>query len=195
MKKLIIVGVVIVLLEAVFGAWYLLNPSKRTNQKSLTPSSSSSVKPLSSAINNPSSLKITAPKLSFKKGETFEASIALSTAGKPSTASDVILQYDPSFLKPVKTTSPFSRGDAYDKLAFNALDIKSGIATVSAISEVNKNFNGEGILAKISFQALKAGQTEIVIKFTPNETRDSNIVSGGKDNLGMVENLNLEIKP
>ncbi len=200
MKKIIIICVVILIVEVIIGGFYILNSSNKTPQltSSSTPSSNitknvNSDLPIPS--NNSASLKIVSTKSTFKQGETISLTINIDTGTKLTTAADLVLQYDPEFLKPVKTSSPFSKGEAYDKLIFNVLNLKTGIATASAISNINSNFSGQNSLAKISFTALKPGTTEVLIKYSPNMTVDSNIVSEGKDILGQAENLRLEITP
>jgi hypothetical protein len=196
MKKIIIIGIIILIAEIIFGIIYLSNSYKsKASPEEPAPKSTLISLPSPTSTSSSASFKIISPKTTFKKGETIALTIDIDTDNKSTTAADMVLQYDPVFLKPVKVTSPFEKGTAYEKLVFNALDPKLGIATTSAISEVNKNFSGEGSLVSISFTALKAGSSEVIVKYSPNATTDSNIVSEGKDILAKVENLKLEILP
>lgn len=192
-KKIIIIGFLVAVLELLVGVWYLqgrkaISPLKQTDSK-ITREEKKIETPPSSA-----KISLVSDKTSLKTGETLSVSANLSISGKGSSASDLTIKYDPAYLSlTAASNSPYQLGDVYQKMVFNQADLKAGIATMSAISDVNKEFLGSGTLAKINFKALKKGPTNVRVEFTEGETRDSNVVVDGKDILKEVSDLTLQI--
>jgi hypothetical protein len=93
------------------------------------------------------------------------------------------------------SAKPFQESTIFQKTVFNSADPKTGLATMSAVSEAEQSIPDLAFLTSMVFKALKVGPTEITIVFTPDDTRDTNIVSETKDVLGSVENLSISIQP
>lgn len=199
-KKIIIIGVVIAVFELVIGIVYL----KQSGRKNDLPINLSGLKESTQNLSGESTsavISLSADKTEVKVSETVLLSVKLTVAGKASTASDLTIKYDPSYLSPaLSDPGPFKKGDIFERIVFNAADLKSGVATMSAISSVSGEstsgaFSGEGILATIPFKALKSGQTEVKVVFAPGNTTDSNVVVDAKDVLKNVTNISLQITP
>ncbi len=129
----------------------------------------------------------------IKQGDNFSINVILDTFSNATTASDLTIKYDPTYLVSTKSNEPFSQSKIFQKTVFNKLDSKTGIATMSAIADLDKTFSGRGILTTVTFRAIKRGTTELKIEYLPNDTRDSNIVSNTTDILESVQNLPLSI--
>lgn len=133
-------------------------------------------------------------KDTLKINEGVRVTIKISTGGRPTRGSDVILKFDPDYLE--GATSSIYKSRVYPEFPQVSLDNKSGILKISAVSpESNVTFNGVGTLAFLDFKAKKAGKTTISIDFEKNKTGDSNIIEAGSSNdiLEKVNELNLNI--
>ena len=110
---------------------------------------------------------------------------------------DLTLKYDPAIITPAGTDSakPFKGSESFQKTVFNLADLKHGLATMSAVADLGKEFSGQGELTSLEFKAKSSGPTTITIVFTPDETRDTNVVSDTKDILESVENLSIDVLP
>jgi hypothetical protein len=196
-KKIIIVGSIIVLLELIGGYLYLKyshdkKPYQASEFQVQNPAATSSPYPVSEDRTAEIALDTQANNL--KRGDNFSVNIILDTFSSPTAASDVTIKFDPQFLSSTKPNEPFTESKLFQKTVFNKLDAKNGIATISAIADFDKPFVGRGVLSTMTFRTLKAGDTEIKVEYTPEETRDSNIVSDTQDILESVKNLPISIK-
>ncbi len=194
-KKVILIGLIVIMLEAIGGYIYLTYRKEIPSINIPTSSQSAEVKSI-----DPQSKPLLALKTDLdmiKKNGTFTVSAVLEGNGNNASASDLTIRYDPKMVALVATNSakPFTESPIFQKTVYNSLDAKTGLATVSAVSETEQSLPERGFLTTMIFKALKVGPTEITIVFTPGETRDTNIVSESKDILGSVENLSLNIQP
>ncbi len=196
-RNIIIIGIIIVILEGIGGYFYLrysseekLTPQIKDEPRQLLniPTQSVTTENKNATITLETQSKIIHP------GDSFTVNVILDTNSASTSASDLTLAYNPTYLKPVKNTDPFTPSKIFQKTVFNKLDNKIGVATISAIADFDSSFSGRGVLTTILFKALKSGNTQIETVFIPSETRDSNIVSETSDILGEVQNLQLSIK-
>jgi len=196
-KNILIIGSIIVLFELIGGYVYLKysNPKTLSNLSNQPQQiSQSSPSPINEIEKKTAEIILETQDKNISRGDNFSISVILDTFSFPATASDLTIKYDPKALSSIKTNEPFSTSKLFQKTVFNKIDTKSGIATMSAIADLNSPFSGRGVLTTIAFRALKPGKTDIKVEFTPQETRDSNIVSDTTDILESVQNLSLEIK-
>lgn len=130
----------------------------------------------------------------YKMGESIPVTIRITTGGKSSDSTDLILHYDPSLLEVDK--SQITPGNIYQDYPVVDVDSETGILRISGITPPDKDgFNGIGELAAINFTAKKNGQAKLEVEFENGSTTDSNIVETGepRDILTGVHNLTLNI--
>lgn len=194
-KKVILIGLIVVMLESIAGYVYLTyrNKPQPENPKPVAKMVEKSI-PVEGAK---ASLTLKSGQASVKKGQNLKVDVMLNTFSSNTSAADLTIKYDPISLSLIATDSakPFQDSRIYQKTVFNSLNTKGGLATMSAVSENGQFFRGNDLLTTLTFKALKVGPTEITIVFTPGETRDTNIVSDAKDILESVQNLSLNILP
>lgn len=196
-KKVILIGLIVVMLESIAGYIYL------TYQRDIQPENPKMAdqKPLELITSPPparASLALQSAQSSVKKGQNISIDVLVDTFSNRTSAADLTIKYDPSMLTLLQSTDsakPFKDSPIYQKTVFNSLSAKQGIATMSAVSEDGKTFQGKDLLTSLSFKAQKIGPTEITIVFTPGETRDTNIVSETRDILESVQNLPITVLP
>lgn len=193
-RNIIILGLLIAVLELVIGVVYLKQSGRKTviepYKQPLQVESSKSAEVQRVTAN----LALSSDKTSVKVGQTVLVTVKLNISNGESSASDLTIKYDPGYLSPIASASkPFKNGELYEKIVFNAADFKNGVATMSAVSAAFDQVSGEGVLATISFKALKEGQTDVKVVFSPGNTTDSNVVVDAKDVLESTTDLSLQI--
>lgn len=194
-KKILLIGIIVIVIESIAGYLYLQQSQKspeepaprQTSQPEVSVSESTDTK------SEMAELSLETQSKNIKPGDNFSVNVILDTFSNQTTASDVTIKYDPQFLTSNKLNEPFTQSKIFQKTVFNKLDNKAGVATMSAVADIDKSFSGRGVLTTFTFRALKAGTTEIRIEFIPKDTRDSNIVSETADILESVQNLTLTI--
>lgn len=132
----------------------------------------------------------------LKVNEGTRVVIKISTGGRATQGTDVILKFDPKFLK--VNASSLHKGEIYPDFPVFSINNKEGIIKISAISpSKNKTFKGVGILAFLDFIAKQSGNTKITVEFEKNKTDDSNIIEAGTSNdiLEKVNQIDLSILP
>lgn len=200
-KKIIIIGLLIAILELLAGVLYINLVKKEAPKVSKTPPSGTGffqtiIKQPETTTTPSAIISFNSDKKSLRVLETVNVTVLVEVLGTSSDASDLTIKYDKDYLIPTKNPKAvFELGNAYEKLVFNQADLKLGIATMSAISEVSHPFKGKANLGIIQFKALKPGETKIKVEFQPGSTRDSNVVDEGKDILTSVSDLSLQISP
>jgi hypothetical protein len=199
LKKIIIVGFIVLMLESIAGYVYLTyvrEPAEGKTQiqslnrpSQLPEASITTIKQVELALKTDLGV--------IKHGDNFKIDVILDTFSAETSAADLTLKYDPAFLSIQATASakPFSDSTIFSRTVFNSLNAKQGLATMSAVNDLGKYFSGKQILTSLTFRALRAGLTEITIVFTPGETRDTNIVSESVDILSKAEGLSIDILP
>lgn len=149
----------------------------------------------------PSSILAAEPNLSFestansvKKYDTFDLSVAVDTDGIDSLGAGAKIFFNTSLL----TVLDVQTTDIYDDYPSKFFDNEEGLITISGIvNSPKKPFTGKGILANITFQAIKEGNAKVWFNFEPGSTTDSNIAvsSGTGDVLSKVSNFEMYIYP
>lgn len=185
-KTVIAVLVIGVLAEVIFGGFSLFAPSVARN-----------LNPLQPAVNEMTSarLSLIPEKLVYKNGETVVVEVKLFTGGYNTDSTDLVVKYDPSFLKPDGKNFA-AAGKIYSEYPAVQVDEKNGLIGISGITTPGSgSFLGVGDFAKLNFIAIKNGQTQVSIDYNPDSTADSNVVLSGsaKDILGVVDNAAINI--
>lgn len=151
--------------------------------------------PLNPQISNVGKIELTASKGEFQVGETVSVSVLVSTGGRITEGTDLVLHFDPNVFE--ATPEGILKGQIYPDYPSLQLDGKQGIVWISGVAAINKvGYSGTGIFATINFKAKRPGQTKISIEFQKGSTKDSNIIEAqvAEDILEEVSNLELEIK-
>lgn len=182
----ILVLIIAVLAEVIFGAFSLLSPSSTRNLNILSPK----INELS-----PARLSLIPEKSVYKKGETVNIDVKLYTGGYSTASTDLAVKYDPAFLS-LKGDAAVSVGQIYPEYPPIQVIGGQGLIGISGINfDQSQTFSGVGMFAKLNFTALKDGETEVIIDYQPDSTGDSNVVlaSSLKDILGGVDNAKIII--
>lgn len=185
-KIAIVVLVVAVLAEVLFSGLSLFSPEKMRSLNILQPK----INDLGNAH-----LSLVSKQAAFKKTETVVIEVKLYTGGYTTDSTDLVVKYDPTFLKPQGEN--FAQvGQIYSEYPAVQVDEKNGLIGISGITiPGSASFSGVGTFAKLNFTALKEGQTQLLIDYQPDKTSDSNVVLSGssKDILGVVTNADINI--
>jgi len=127
----------------------------------------------------------------FKLGEKIEIQVMVDSGGYKTNGVDVVLNFDPQYLK-------FEKLDYSESLfkTFPPYLVEKEKIRFSALSLPQESFEGKGKVATLFFKTLKKGETKISFDFQPHSTTDSNIAlyGKGKDVLQKVNNLSISIK-
>lgn len=145
-------------------------------------------------------LSVVAPKTKYKVGETFPATIMVSTDDKEVIGVDVQLQFDPAFFEPVKTASAVSgylvtKDSVFDSFPGFIVNPKQGSLSFSAIKNPTETFKGNGKVAATSFKVLKKGVARLEFVVKPKQTTDTNVTTAeGRDILGQANSLEITVE-
>ncbi len=135
----------------------------------------------------PVKLNLTATNKAVKSGETFITNIFLSSPDSGVEAADFIVKFDPNFLKVTEVaTGNFFREYPIKETSTDFVKV-SGIATL--VEDTFLIPKGEGIVATITFQALKPA-AKTAVSFDREKTI---IASEGKNVLEKKNISDLEI--
>lgn len=193
-----IVGVV-VLAEIVWAVFSLTRPLPSPAQntpKIITPPTEKST----SIAADEASIKLTGPP-EYSVGSVAKLDIHI-TSSEPTDGADIIIKYDPKALEVVPAAGAAQAdavavGKLYKDYPTNEFDEEKGLIFVSGLTPPNaKGFSGQGVFGSVSFKVLKSGASRVDIEFSPDSTKDSNIISTktGKDILTAVAGLNIVAK-
>ena len=186
-RNLIIIVIAIVILGVLaFGAFSMFSSSGGRGLNILQPQ----VNELSNA-----QISLIPEKEVYKTGETVSVNVKLYTGGYSTGSTDLVVKYDPKFLKPQGNTFA-SVGQIYSEYPAAQVEEQKGLIGMSGITNSDtESFSGIGNFAKLNFTALQDGQTTVSVDFQPNITSDSNVLIKGttKDILGVVENAQINI--
>lgn len=178
----IIFGVlgIIVLIELVIGVRTLIGG---TSQNSSVPKIQSMTNP---------KIIIRPDMDNVKAGQIIEVKAIVSTGGKLTDSTDLILNYDPKFLE--ASSSAIKTGLIYQDYPVAVVDQTLGEIAISGITPPNGNpFEGIGTLATLYFKALKNGKTALTVNFQNGATADSNVVLSGTTDDILEQVFNAEI--
>jgi len=141
------------------------------------------------------SIKLDAPKLIYKVGDTIPVTVRVFTGGHTAAGVDLLLHFNPNFLE--ATQSAFTAGKIFNDYPIIKVDSKNGTIDVSGVSSLGKNgFRGGGDLGVVRFKAKQKGKTPLTVEFEKGLTTDSNVfdVKTNEDVLEKVINLNITIQ-
>ncbi len=145
-------------------------------------------------LTNAATLSLSPSSGSYTVGDTFEAQIILDTEGAETDGVDIhYLNYDPSLLEVQdanveQTGIQISPGTLYSNTPLNSVDVTNGRIDFSQTTAGGNTYNGNGVLATITFKVLSQGTANIIFDFTLEETTDTNVASSGQDVLTSVAN-------
>lgn len=145
------------------------------------------------------SISLRAPKQVLKLGDKLTVTAYISSNNHKTDGTDVVISYDPKILR-VETIGPEKKvmavSDIYSEYPSNNIDGNDGTLKISGISNILEGNAVNGVLGSIIFSAKGKGKTAVVVQYSPGETTESNMVetTTGKDLLGKVENLEVEVK-
>lgn len=183
-KILLVVLGLGVVAEIIFGALTLFAPSSVRNLNVLLPS----VNEMGGAR-----FSLVPDKQGYRAGDIVTIDAKLFSGGYTAGSADLVLKYDPLFLKP-EGEEFVSVGQIFSEYPAVQVDTDSGLIGVSGIADPNSDgFSGVGSFAKFTFRALKDGSSEVSIDYQPNSTADSNIVLSGsmQDVLSGADNVQI----
>lgn len=145
------------------------------------------------------SISLKAPKQVLKSGEKLTVTAYISSNDRKTDGTDVVINYDPKILS-VEIIGPEKKvmavSDIYSEYPSNNVGDNDGTLKVSGISNIPDGTAVNGVLGSVIFSAKGKGKTAIVVQYSPGETIESNMVETktGRDLLGKVENLEVEVK-
>lgn len=141
-----------------------------------------------------SKIALISDKKTHRVGEEFPVFVRMFTGGSLSDGIDLELKYDQSVLE--ASSSSIVQGSAFNNYPVKNVDNKQGFIKISAISPATGNgFNGVANFVIINFKAVKTGNTNLKIQFTPGSTNETNVIKQGlgEDMLTEVSDLNLNV--
>ena len=153
---------------------------------------------------NAASLSIAPSTANVDLNDTFTVDIVLDTEGAAVTAVDILwLRFDPTMLAivdsdtsragvQIETQPLLSAADIY-----NQVDAANGEIAYSQSVQIGsgQTFNGSGVLAKVTFQAIKSGSTSLTFDFAAGNTADTNVMGNNMDVLSSVGDGAIQIAP
>lgn len=145
-------------------------------------------------IASAASLSVSPNSKTITVGDTFDISIHLDTEGGFVDGVDIVyLNFNPTILQ-VQDSNLSMTGIqiATGTLLLNTLaddvDNTLGKISLSQIYLGGGSFKGSGILATITFKALKVGTSNLTFDYEKDNTKDCNTAFGGVDILSSVSN-------
>lgn len=177
----VILGVV-VLIEIIYAARVLISPA------------SSSLSAGQTANQTIGRISLTTPKTTVKVNETIPVVVAVNTGSYAVDGIDLVVNFDPKILEVIP--EELNKGKLLDEYPLVAANIKTGVISISGISNKDSGFKGTGEFAYISFRAKQKGQTSLTVNFQKGSTANSNLVEvkSSKNILEQVDNLQLTIQ-
>ena len=119
--------------------------------------------------------------LQLKMKEEFQVAVVINS-DLPLVGADAKISFDPRVLEVVSIDD----GDAFKNLPLKS--VNKGAINITGIAEKKAEFSGTGTLATLSLKAKDAGDTNLIIAFSPGETSDSNLAQvPASDVLAKVE--------
>jgi PGF-pre-PGF domain-containing protein len=125
-------------------------------------------------------------------GDIFTVDIMLNTQGQQIDGVDIrYLNFDPALLQVEDSNTgttgvQIASGTLMSVTSINTVDNAAGRVSFSQIVSGGTNYNGQGILARITFRAIAAGTAPVTFSFTSGSTTDANVAAGGVDVLSVV---------
>lgn len=100
-------------------------------------------------------INLSAEKNKITLGDNWQITANLEVSGVDVTGTDVVVSYDPTYLRFMETENAGNFG--------RVLSTQSGegLIALSGVMDPGTTFSGEGEIANLTFEALKVGETEI----------------------------------
>lgn len=185
-RSLMIMAMVVVIGELIWGAYVLTRPIAKRNQ------APSTVYPMAS-------INLESTKTDLSVGETIQVDIVLSTGGKRTDGVDMIINFDPNKLEVIQASGsgglvPVKVNNLYSEYPINKVD--DGKVVISGINNPGTIFSGNDIFGTLNFRAKSAGKTSVGLEFTSGSTTDSNVMESGtaRDILIYTKGIDFNIK-
>lgn len=126
-------------------------------------------------------LTLTATQTKIRPEETFTVDIVLS-GDEETLGTDVILKYDPQMLQALNTkeTAIYT---SYQPASSQRINAQKGTVYISGSASQNKPVIASGVLASVTFKAIKAGQSVISFDYQKDATNKTGIISTQGRNL------------
>ena len=120
-------------------------------------------------------LVIEPPTGTYGVGQQFQSKITLDTEGAATVGVDVLLKYDPAFLK----ITNVQNGEIYSQYPGKKIDNNVGSFGLSGIVSLDdeEGFSGSGTFATVVFEGVSAGTASVDFDFSPGVRSDSNVAS------------------
>ena len=186
-RALMVVLMVVLVGEVIWGAWYLNKPQKKVEAE-VVPIQETSEE--SGAM-----LFFGAEKTSLNLGKEYEVRVMVETLGKQITGADAVIKFDPIYF----TVKKIVTGKIFPEYPVAKIDKTKGLVEITGtiVAPDQMPFRGTGELATIIVQPLKAGESELAFDFISGMTNDSNLVERGtgEDILGKTETIQFRIVP
>lgn len=101
--------------------------------------------------------------------------VRLDTGGHTINGSDIIVHYDPKYLKITK--NDIKTGGVFAEFPLSEVDETNGVIRISGVASLNaKGFSGINNLATLNFQTLSPGTTKLTVDYQAGSTTDSNMI-------------------
>lgn len=125
---------------------------------------------------------------------SFTVTAALDTDGALTSATDLVVKYNPALL----SLKSITKGTLYSSYTQAVIDNTGGKGQIGgqAVPPANP-FSGTGTFATLTFSPLATGSAQITVDFTQGGLNDSNVVEAttSTDILSSVQNLTVNISP
>lgn len=187
-KKSLVAIIILLILLLAFGMIYVFSQKGEFSPKAATAGVTLSLSPNSAnqIINT-----------------NFDVNILLNTNNQPTVGTDVILTYNTQDLSIVDadtnaTGTQIKPGSLYYSYPVNSVDTTNGKINFSGIIQPGgSNYSGSGVLATITFRALRVqASSHVNFSFSLDATNDSNVTSPtGSDLLYSVTNGTYNLVP
>lgn len=178
-----VLGLVIVG-ELIWGGFYLLKAkeSRPTNKVS----TAISVPPSSTA-----QINLASAQADVKVGDTFDIDILITGNNSKVVGLDLSLKYDPNLVS--VDTKSFLGGELFTE--YLGFSNAGGFLKVSGLADPSVKLSGSQKFGRFIFKAKASGNAKFNIDFTPNNTKDTNIIDekSGRDILDKVTGLTIRI--
>jgi chitodextrinase len=152
------------------------------------------------AIARAATLTLSPATQTINVGSTFAVNILLDTAGQQVYGVDIYsLRFNPAVLQVVDADTgtagiQISPGSLMSSTQFNSVNNSAGTIQFSQTpAAASANYNGQGILATITFQGAAAGVSAATFDFTSGATTDTNVAGLYSDLLTSVTNANYTV--
>lgn len=184
-KIIFIILGLIVLVEVVYAVKVLITPS---------PAPVISLSKQTAIQKGVSKISLTTSKATFNINKVVPVAVMVDTGNRSISGADLIVRFDPKILD--ITSSGLVKGAIFNEYPLISADSKTGMITISGISNEKSGFKGTGQFAMINFKAKSAGKASLTIDSKKGSTANSNLVDidTSKNILETVDNLEITIQ-